>query len=181
MPVSPDFTIGGRSLVREALVETGFYRGATTAAALRAGFARVDSIELDVGRFLSGVKMFANEPRVFLHRGSSPDVLPEVLDPRLPTTVYLDAHYMGPGHGDPDPAYGECPLMAELDVVGRVRWETRPILVVDDWHLFRRPWEEDLLARFDPAQWPEAGAVLARLSGYEFVHTEFTLYAFPKG
>lgn len=179
MAIPTDFRIADRSLVRPAFVETGYHRGAAVAAALAAGFDSVESVEYDRRLYCAGLLKFANEPRVRLHRGSGPDVLPSILDPKTPTTIYLHDHFLGPEYGPPDPVYGECPLLAELDAVGRVPWAVRPIVVVDDWHLFRRPWESGLLARLDPDQWPEAGAVLDRLHGCGFVHTEFTLYAFP--
>lgn len=181
MPIPTDFRVDGRSLVRPALIETGYYRGATVAAALAAGFQSVDSIEYDVKLFRAGVFRWAGEGRVHLHRGPSPDLIAGVADPALPTTLYLDAHFCGDHRLPPEPKYGQCPLLAELDAVWSVPWRAAPILAVDDWHMFRRPWDADLARRFDERQWPEAEDVLARLRGrgYGFVHTEFVLYAFP--
>jgi hypothetical protein len=180
MPIDETFTVDGRSLVTTRLVETGFYRGATVKAALAAGFAEVYTVDVDYTAFACSIKMFYGDRRVHTFHGSSPDVLPRMLDPLVPTLVYLDGHFMGLPHERPDAAYGECPLLAELAVVTAVPWKTKPVVVVDDVPMFRRPWATAMHDRFSEIAWPELVEIKAALPGYEFRETGHVLYCFPK-
>jgi hypothetical protein len=182
VPISTTFRVNGASLVTEQFVETGFYRGVTAVCAHYAGFKRVASVELDRDLYERGLELpLVADGKILLYHGSSPDVLPEMTDPSLRTLVYLDGHFMGPEHGAVDPKYGECPILDEIHVLMGLPWDDMPTVVVDDIHLFRRPWAGDLLRRFDQKQWPELERVKRLFpAGYRFVEDFHTLYALPE-
>lgn len=180
MPIDTSFNVAGRSLVRDVFVETGFYKGDTVAAALEAGFPEVHSVEFDADLFRLGQGRFYDEPRVSLHLGSSPEILPRILNGSRATTIYLDAHFCGVKETTWDKKYGECPLVDELKAISRVKWVQKPYLVIDDWHMFRRPWSKYLLDRFTVYEWPSSSDVVSLLRGYHLEETEFVLYAFPE-
>lgn len=178
MPINTSFRVNGASLVTDAFVETGFYRGATAVCAHYAGFKNVASIELDDDLYRRGLELpLVAEGKIKLYHGDSPDVLPEVLNPALKTVVYLDAHFCGMGDARRE---RECPLLDELRAVFDVPWDEMPAVVVDDAHMLRRPWGDDLRARFDERQWPALDAVKSYFpSGYAFVEDLYVLYALP--
>lgn len=183
MAINPSFVIGGRSLVRDVFIETGFYEGATVRAAVAAGFAQVYSVEIHPGLYLRGVEAVAAEyppGKVRLLHRTSPDALPDVIDPNRPTTFYLDGHYSGHAGTWRDEKYGECPLVLELAVIRSARWAVPPVIVIDDVHMFARPWSADLRARFDERQWPQTQDVLATLPDYDIEEHDTTWYAWPK-
>src|SRR5262245_39379625 len=101
----------------EVFIETGTNKGDSLAAALAAGYPRCLSVEFVEDLHRLAQKRFADDARVRLFHGSSPDTLPAMIDPALTTTFWLDAHYSGSDRGWQDPRYGECPLLRELEVI----------------------------------------------------------------
>lgn len=181
MPICTAFRVNGASLVCDQFVETSFFKGATSVCAHYAGFRRVASVELDADRYRAGLELpLVAEGKIRLYHGSSPDVLPEMIDPSLKTMVYLDGHFMGAECGPADPKYGECPLMEELHVLFDLPWDMYPTIVIDDANMLHRPWGDDLSSRFDERQWPTVQQVVSVFpAGYKFVESGCVLYALP--
>jgi hypothetical protein len=111
------------------LVETGTYLGDAIAAALKAGFAEVRSVELSPQLHDDAVARFAGDDRVQLWLGHSAARLPEMLAGVVtPATFWLDAHYSGGfTAGDAD----GCPLLAELAAIAAHPIKTHTILIDD--------------------------------------------------
>ena len=178
-----EYTFQGRNLVGDVFIETGTYEGETTQAALDAGYPRIHTIEVCERLFQHSQKRFENEPQVTVHHGSSPDVLPSVCDPSLKTTFWLDGHYQSGPRDEMDPTVGECPLLAELDVIVGVPWATKPVVIIDDARIFtsgegRDAWMRDV--RLDPAQWPTLIDIMLRLGqDYLVVEHNDMLFCLP--
>jgi len=108
---------------------------------------------------------------VHVHLGSSPEILPKIIDPQVPTTFWLDAHYQGSSPIEQDPVYGECPLLAELEVIFSYGWS--PIVLIDDAYMF----DERIHAGFDRSHWPSMEAIRSALPPhYELDESEEILY-----
>lgn len=181
IPINTAFRVNGASLVCPQFIETGFYKGATAVCAHYFGFGRVASAELNGDLYRLGLELpLVAAGEIRLYHGSSPDVLPTMIDPTLKSLVYLDAHFMGKEHGAADPKYGECPLLEELRVVFEQPWAELPTVVIDDAHMFVRPWSEDLRVRFTEDQWPSTDRVKALFpGGYRFVSERYVMYCLP--
>lgn len=176
-----NFTIDGRSLVGDVFIETGTYQGDTTRAAVDAGFRSVHTIEV-CGRHVARARQrFATEPRVTVHCGSSPDVLPSVCDPDRATTFFLDGHYQGGELDEIDPRLGQCPLLMELDIINAVPWIVKPYIVIDDAFVFSASTSRMAFVNLDPRQWPTLAEVMAKLVDNYSVHNRNDmLFCFPK-
>lgn len=148
-----DFTFEGVSLLRPVFIETGTYLGDSLESAWRAGFNLLHSIEINADNHRRAVERFAGRPNVHLHLGSSPDILGDIIDPSMPTTLWLDAHYQGRDRREQDARRGECPLLEELRVVFSFDWS--PIVLIDDARMFdhRRP------PGFESSDWPSLAAI----------------------
>lgn len=177
MPI--DFAVlgGGLKTKPDLFVETGTYNGDAVAAALAFGFSEVRSVELDAGRHAACCARFSGDSRVKLYHGDSLVTLSGMVAPGRGSVVYLDAHWMGAEHGLECPDE-ECPVLDELDVLF-TEFKVRPVVVVDDCHLFRRPWPADLHDRFDQREWPLVDEIKERLPRYSFLETEHCLYCWP--
>ncbi len=161
---------GVYKLVRDVFIETGTFRGDTLMSAVAAGFRQLYSMECCERLYRAACRRFANCPHVRLHLGSSPDILPKIMDPALATTFWLDARYQGYDRDEFDLAVGECPLLLELAAIRAVPWKTPPVIVIDDAAIFRHGFDHlgELGMRFDPCQWPSIEQVRQALpAGYE--------------
>ena len=119
------------------LIETGTGAGAGVRAAKHWGLETIHSIEYDAECYERARREFEGDPAITIHLGSSPDVLREIIDPLVHTLFWLDAHYSGAAFGQAvDPRYGECPLLAELEVILAVAWARPPRVLIDDASLF---------------------------------------------
>jgi hypothetical protein len=143
----------GSDLVRGGvLIETGTYAGDSLIAAAGKGFRRMISIELcpeyhyKTARRLTDLGIEAD-----LRLGSSPDILPEVIDRSEPTLFWLDAHFQGEHQHEIDPAHGECPVLEELRIIFSAGWSVAPYVLIDDAAEFIPLAHNPLL---DPDQWP---------------------------
>lgn len=125
-------------------VETGTYYGGGARRMARV-FPEVVTIELSEQLHLQARLALANEPRITLLHGDSRALLPELVDPSVPTLFFLDGHWSGgptAGHGM------ECPVLDELEVLANGHPDD--CLFVDDARLFAAPPPPP----HDPAQWP---------------------------
>ena len=127
-------------------IETGTLHGAGCIKAIRAGFKKIQSIEILESNFeLSKNRLSKHlsddEVDIKLHLGDSSEVLPKILksiDWRC--TFWLDGHggYKGTGAGKKN-----CPLMEELDAI--VNHHIRDhIILIDDMRIIRKTaWNTD--------------------------------------
>ena len=131
----------GNFLYNKIFIETGTNEGGSVRSAVKAGFERIYSIELDKEKHAKNQKRFKNVQQVELLQGDSGVVLENIMM-RLndPTTFWLDSHL-----GE-DNTY--CPLIEELKIIRRHKIKTHTILI-DDRRLFKKGWcgihEKDIL------------------------------------
>jgi hypothetical protein len=138
------------------------------------GFLTLHSIEVCEANFLAARAKFSGLPNVHLHYGSSPDVLPAIIDPKLPTTFWLDAHYQGGDRREQDKKYGECPLLAELRVIFSYDWS--PIVLIDDAHMF----DHLIPPGFNRDHWPTVAQIRDALpASYRLQEHNGILYCTP--
>jgi len=182
-----DMTFNGRSLVTEVFIETGTYLGQTLERLLPAKqFQVYRSIERLQHHHDETKDRLRYWPNLYLYLGSSPYVLPEILEPERPTTFWLDAHYQGRSHDEIDPRFGECPLLPELKVILDAPWKQLPFIIIDDAMIFQSPKREDEapppdILKFDFRQWPTAQRILKALRGrYDMEERNNQYYCLPK-
>lgn len=127
----------------EVFIETGTCAGETLSNAVDVEtFKECHSVECYQPAYLKMVKHFLHVPKAKIYLGSSPDILPYLIDPKRATLFWLDAHYVPDfgqyqEHGEPVlDLYGQCPLLAELDVIMALQWEAPAYILIDDAHLF---------------------------------------------
>ncbi len=153
------FSFEGKSLVTEVFLETGTFWGETLWNAYKAGFPMLYSIEYLKENYEIACAKFRGIGNVRILLGSSPAVLPGILNGKRSTTFWLDAHYQDRTKAELDSSFGECPLLAELDEIRRVDWQTPPFILIDDAHMFTG----GIVGNFDPAQWPSLDEIEAAL------------------
>jgi hypothetical protein len=164
-------------LIRPLFIETGTGEGNTLYHASQV-FERCISIEQNEKAYLLAKERFKDTPTIELHHGHSPLILPRILDPQVPTTFWLDAHYHGQGV-TLCPDGGECPLAAELRAIMRAPWNTPPLVAIDDSFMFddsiphpgsKYPFwfsNESGHDIYHRNQWPRIEELDAILEGYE--------------
>lgn len=156
-------------------IETGIGHGQSLKEAVKHGFKTLHAVEIDEKLVKMAHGTFAGVGGVSIHHGSSPDVLPEIIDPTRQTLFWLDAHYSAGlytsdserDRAQLDPRYGECPLMAELKVIAQVPWTVLPVILIDDAVCFTAEKYEGYHASWDRDQHPtlaEIRSLLARFS-----------------
>lgn len=155
----------------QVLVETGGGVG-SSAKYCAALFPEVHTIELGKVKFAEARAKLRNYPNVRCHRGSSPKVLPKILDPRKSTLLWLDAHFVAT---DPNSAGtgDQCALLGELDALFAVRWQAEMVALIDDAHMFQPSfWRQRWAKPYDIRQWPREEALRAKCeqSGYRMRH-----------
>lgn len=172
-----NFRYDNKSIVTDVFVETGTYRGETVENALQAGFPLVHSIEVFQPNYDIAKERLKDRPNVNLYLGSSPKILKTILDRSLPTTFWLDAHYQGHSTEEQDPAYGQCPTLAELDVIFSESWKVLPIILIDDAFMFDGSVLPDY---FDVKQWPTMAEIKSHFpDGYDIKINDQIIYCIP--
>jgi hypothetical protein len=161
------------SIVQERFVETGTWRGESLKEASK-HFRECLSIELNERLYAEALENFRGFPNVKLYKGHSPTVLREVLDHRIPTTFWLDAHYIGSDvFGEKYPPHlKECPLLEELFEITRLNWVKPPIILIDDASIFL---EGPPDSRFNKDHWPKISEIDQALIGYTRSIREYAL------
>ena len=126
----------------DEFIETGTLHGAGCIKAVRAGFKRIQSIEILESNFFLSKKRLSKHlrgatavPEIELHFGDSSEILPKILksiDWRC--TFWLDGHggYKGTGVGKKN-----CPLMEELDAIADHHIRDH-IILIDDMRIIRK-------------------------------------------
>lgn len=178
----PTFYKPARLPLTDVFIETGTHRGESLAAAVAAGYPRCLSVEFVEDHYLLAKERFRNEPRVQLFHGSSPLMLPAMIDPSLTTTFWLDAHYSGSDPSWHDPRYGECPLLQELNVILATPWVKPPIICIDDAYIFKEATWRGASNVLDPAlftksHWPNLTDIEKLLADYELSEETYILFA----
>ncbi len=130
-------------------------------------YESIHTIDLEAGAVGRGRIVSHGHANVTVHQGSSPDVLPQIMDGSKKTVFWLDAHW-SPNEGQTDRGYlddyGECPLLGELAAIKSVDWQTAPIIYIDDAPIFRRDGLKDQAYRgIDANQWPTEDQIKAAL------------------
>lgn len=136
----------------QTFVETGTYRGDTTAFAAEL-FPQVVSIEVDADCHRAAVARLAGTgARVLL--GDSRVELPRVVADLTGSALFwLDGHAGGGFHGPVD----DCPLLQELDAIAGSPHEH--FILIDDVRAFLAPPPPP----FDADRWPDLGEVLGAI------------------
>lgn len=117
----------------KVFVETGSYKGHGIAAALKAGFPIIHSLEMNPTFFHTCQALFKKCPNVFLHLGnSSTDLWKIIADIDTPITFWLDAHNASPNPNAPS-TVKNTPLLEELEQIKKHPIKTHTILI-DDLH-----------------------------------------------
>lgn len=121
----------------EVFIETGTSEGKTLLNAAEV-YGECHSIECHFPTYLKAAQLFLHNPKVKVYYGSSPQVLPWLIDPKKSTLFWLDAHYMPTpdtleAHCD---EFGQCPLLAELDAIMAAPWEAPFFVLIDDAFLY---------------------------------------------
>jgi hypothetical protein len=176
MTVLRDFTDRwwNLSLDAQVYIETGVGLGDSFACAVRQPFDRLHGIDVSE-RAVAACLKFAADPRVAIHHGSSLDVLPRIIDPTKKTLFWLDAHYEGPDCWQPE--HGQCPLLAELRIILAVRWEQKPVILIDDYSAFMSYsewWRRYAGERLDREQWPTFAEIYDEMGGVDYRWTFLT-------
>lgn len=99
----------------EIMVETGSGGGGGIDSALKYGFKKIYSIEINKESYHYCVERFKKQSYVNLYLGDTINVLPNILlDIKEKVTFLLDAHVM-----KPQDVHGEtiCPILKELDMI----------------------------------------------------------------
>ena len=141
-------------------VETGTYKGGTTAWALQ-HFERVTTIEWHEKYYMRALAMFLNcspDQLKIIYGDSRVELAPALAAFDAPALIWLDAHWCGNyelSAGTP----GECPLREELAAVNASVHSAEHCLLIDDARLFTAPPPRP----HDPAQWPTWDEVKALL------------------
>jgi hypothetical protein len=122
----------------ECFIETGTLHGAAVKLALKLGFSKIYSIELDENLFNQNTKRFDNEieqSKVQLINGDSIDKLSEIVhNLKSKSTFWLDAHVdFGPE------GKKKCPLYEELSIISNSEIKNHTILI-DDLRIFGQHW-----------------------------------------
>lgn len=153
----------GLNLVTEVFVETGTFAGVTLKAAAEAGFPELHSIDV-VADYTEHARMTnSHHPNMHLYTGTSPDILPKILDKDKHVTFWLDAHFQAYKENETCEKYGECPVLAELQVIFSVAWTRPPIILIDDAHMF----DGTSKKRYKDSDWPTVEQIKAMLpEGY---------------
>jgi hypothetical protein len=118
------------------LIETGTLYGDGVDFALESGFEKIISIEINEQLVELAKKKYANEPRVTIIHGNSPDALRELL-PTItePVVFWLDAHFPGcdanlASYKDEIDQTKKVPLEQELEIIASHNYDD--IVICDD-------------------------------------------------
>lgn len=112
----------------EYFVETGTNGGGGLLSAVRAGFRKIFSIEIDEQHIPGARELLKRYSFVNIVQGDSSILLWEIIkDIQRPITFFLDAHRFPPV----DDGMKNCPLLEELEQIKRHSIKTHTILIDD--------------------------------------------------
>ena len=155
---------------RAVFIETGSKDGDSLADAAE-HFIECHSIEINPAAHARCAERFQDLPHVHVHLGDSRDILPRIINPKRHTTFYLDAHCEG-APSKVQEADTECPLLGELEIITRMTWDLRPVIIIDDIHMFAPTYWTDPKTNhhlFTRADWPTFETINAMLPGHWYI------------
>lgn len=122
---------------KEVFIETGTYKGDTVQTALNFGFKKIHSIEIEQNNFIECSNRFKTNANVKIWHGDSPDILSFNIIPFLTSeaTFWLDAHSSRSLQVPGSDKYGKCPLLNELEAIGKSSIKNH-VIIADDVRLF---------------------------------------------
>lgn len=139
-------TLARHSIPRATWIESGTYRGDTTAwlsSSPRISARAVVTIEPADNYFAAAVERFLRDPKVTVVQGESTDALPGLLSEHSgPLCFWLDGHYSS---GDTYMGEADCPALGELRIISRHAQSnaSSPLVVfIDDVRLFAKEHRE---------------------------------------
>ena len=161
-------------LVRDVLIETGTSVGDSFAFALTQPYKELYTIEWNaeahhkaLARFQHVLDFKCPCPCGFsrtarLCHGSSPEMLPRMMDGEKDTVFFLDAHWVGGETDDYDRRYPQSVLLLELEAIARVQWKKRPLVICDDAAMrFSNFWTRlGVNERWEKSQWPTVDDIM---------------------
>ncbi len=131
----------------EVAVETGTYEGASTRI-LRELVGPVYTIEANFGLYEKSRHALANDPDIHVVFGSSPVVLPSILDSLDSCALFwLDAHWFPEV---PEVTASQCPLLDELSILAKWPLIDGSCVLIDDARMFSKPLDKC----YRPSDWP---------------------------
>lgn len=145
--------LAGFNLDNEVFIETGTYKSETLEAASRANYSIIHSIDVVPEYVQEAREKFKDNPKINCHCGTSPDILPQIIDRNKSTTFWLDAHYQSLRDEESCNKYGQCPLLEELKVIFSEPWTKPVVILIDDAHMFASR-RENQARHFKLEQWP---------------------------
>jgi len=123
----------------EVAVETGTYEGASTRI-LRELIGLVYTIESNFALYEKAHHALADDPNIHVLFGSSPVVLPSILDTLGSCVLFwLDAHWFPEV---PEVTASQCPLLEELFILAQWPLIDGSCVFIDDARMFSRPLEK---------------------------------------
>ena len=131
----------------EVAVETGTYEGASTRI-LRDLVGLVYTIESNFDLYEKSRHALAYDPGIHVVFGSSPVVLPSILDSLNSRALFwLDAHWFPQV---PEVTVSQCPLLEELLILAQWPLIGDSCVLIDDARMFSKPLEKC----YRPSDWP---------------------------
>lgn len=165
-------------LINDVFIETGTGWMGSLNRAVEKPFKLIYSCDTYEKYVIDARNKFANDPRVHVYHGHSPEVLQDMINEDRATTFWLDAHFM---LGNRVEQYKdiECPLIPELETIWSYSWDTLPIIVIDDADAFipgRLP------GGFDKDKWPNINNIeeMFPAGRYEFSIWDLALWCMPR-
>jgi hypothetical protein len=164
---------------RDVWIESGTCLGASIDAALAYGYREIRSCDTSKTLYSEACSKYSCNDKVFLSNKTSPDAFADWLPlySHNHVTFWLDGHY--DGVQPKDEAYGECPLFNEFAEINKVKWQRKPLIMIDDAEMFfPQYWGAGTTAHlFDPNQWPTYGELIDRMPrGYNSRVLDGTIY-----
>jgi len=164
-------------IITDRFVETGTFEGMSLENACKF-FKECLSVEIDFKTYREAFLRFENVQNVKIYNDNSPHFLRKVLDHRVRTTFWLDAHY----HERPLPLHvKQCPLLEELYEITRLSWWYSPIILIDDASIFMSDAQfVQHPGHWKREEWPTIEQIDSMLLGYQrTMRGEAVMYKVP--
>lgn len=143
-------------IINDFFIETGTFMGESLHFATTLPFKKIYSCDVNFKYVEKAKQKFKNDNRVEIHHGSSHLILSKIIDPKISTTFWLDAHWQNNHPDEIDFEVGECPLMKELEIIFSQPWLKPPLVLIDDaaWFLYHNENRNLYRKGYKTEQWP---------------------------